>query len=255
MQFTFDALEKLYEAFLSSDYNFITVRDFFSTPKKKKNLILRHDVDRFPIQSLKMAKLENEMNISGTYYFRTRRHTFKPEIIKQIITLGHEIGYHYENLSDCRGNYEKAKKNFEINLGRLNKYFTIRTICMHGSPLGPWDNKLIWEKYNYRNYGIIADTSYDINFNEVFYITDNGWGWNKKNSSIRDKVKTNFDIPIKSTHHFIELVKNNILPNNIMLNAHPDTFFNPGFKWLANMIMIKSKNVIKRELVRFKVFE
>jgi len=47
-----------------------------------------------------MARLENELGIKATYFFRTIPHTFKPEIIKEIAGMGHEIGYHYENLSE-----------------------------------------------------------------------------------------------------------------------------------------------------------
>ncbi len=59
---------------------------------------------------------------------------------------------------------------------------------MHGSPLSKYDNKKIWEKYDYRDYGIIADPSFDIDYDEVFYITDTGRSWNNSNVSIRDKV-------------------------------------------------------------------
>ncbi len=60
---------------------------------------------------------------------------------------------------------------------------------MHGSPLSKFDNKKIWEKYDYRDYGIIADPSFDIDYNEVFYITDTGRSWNNSKASVRDKVK------------------------------------------------------------------
>jgi len=45
---------------------------------------------------------------------------------------------------------------------------------MHGSPLSKYDNRKIWEKYDYRDYGIIAEPYFDIDFNEVFYMTDKG---------------------------------------------------------------------------------
>lgn len=253
MDFTFKKYMQLMEELIRNNYPIKTTESFISRPTKKV-VILRHDVDRFPKQSLKMAELESEIGISSTYYFRTRKHTFIPEIIKKIIDLGHEIGYHYENLSDYKGNCDEAIKDFASNLEKLRKYYPVKTICMHGSPLSSWDNKLIWEKYSYRDFDITADTSLDINYNKVFYITDNGWGWNKTESSIRDKVTTDFKIPIRSTNHFIQLLKQDLLPPQIMLNAHPDTFFPFGLKWFANMSFIKSKNIIKRQLVRFNVF-
>jgi len=57
-------------------------------------------VDRKPENALKTARLEDEMGIKATYFFRTIPHTFKPEIIKEIAGMGHGIGYHYENLSE-----------------------------------------------------------------------------------------------------------------------------------------------------------
>ncbi len=89
---------------------------------------------------------------------------------------------------------------------------------MHGSPLSKYDNKKIWEKYDYRDYGIIADPSFDIDYDEVFYISDTGRSWNHSNASIRDKVKSKFDIKIKDTHHLIEKIKNNELPDKIMIS-------------------------------------
>ena len=65
-------------------------------------------MDRLPGNSLKTALLENNFGIRATYFFRTIPQTFKPEIIKEIADLGHEIGYHYENLSEI------SKKNPQI---------------------------------------------------------------------------------------------------------------------------------------------
>jgi len=69
---------------------------------------------------------------------------------------------------------DKAIKSFEINLSALRKIAPVKTICMHGSPLSKYDNRKIWEKYDYRDYGIIAEPYFDIDFNEVFYMTDKG---------------------------------------------------------------------------------
>ena len=64
--------------------------------------------------------------------------------------MGHEIGYHYEDLAMAKGNYEKAILSFEQNLAKLRHIVPVETICMHGSPLSKFDNRKIWEKYDYR---------------------------------------------------------------------------------------------------------
>jgi len=58
---------------------------------------------------------------------------------------------------------------------------------MHGSPLSKYDNRDIWGKYNYKSLGITAEPYFDLDFNDVFYITDTGRKWDGASVSIRDK--------------------------------------------------------------------
>ena len=98
MDFTLSAYKQLISTLQSQCYFCQTLEEYIQNPKDKV-VILRHDVDRLPGNSLKTALLENELGIRATYFFRTIPQTFKPEIIKEIAEMGHEIGYHYENLS------------------------------------------------------------------------------------------------------------------------------------------------------------
>ncbi len=59
---------------------------------------------------------------------------------------------------------------------------------MHGSPLSKYDNKLLWKYYNYRDFGIIGEPYFDVNFSKVLYLTDTGRRWNGEKVSVRDKV-------------------------------------------------------------------
>ena len=60
-----------------------------------------------------MAKLEKNLNIKSTYYFRIVKGSNNPKVINEITALGHEIGYHYEDLTLAKGNYKIAIKLFE----------------------------------------------------------------------------------------------------------------------------------------------
>ncbi len=53
----------------------------------------------------------------------------------------------------------------------------VSTVCMHGSPLSRVSNLDLWKKYDYRGLGIIAEPYLDIDFDEVFYLTDTGRRW------------------------------------------------------------------------------
>jgi len=253
MEFTLRKYKKLLLAFLEKEYKLKTVNTF--QEKEIKTVLLRHDVDRYPKIALRMAILEAELGVKATYFFRILPSVFKEDIITKIQELGHEVSYHYEDLSLMKGNFEKAIQHFEFQLNKFRKIAPTQTICMHGSPLSKWDNKQIWKKYNYKKFGIICDTSFDINYDEVFYITDNGWGWNKNSTSIRDKVVTKFNIHIKDTDHLINLIYSDKLPSSIMLNAHPDTFNDNFFLWFVNFCVIKGKNIAKRIIVKYNIIK
>ncbi|HAF30100.1 MAG TPA: hypothetical protein DCG75_13750, partial [Bacteroidales bacterium] len=128
------------------------------------------------------------MGIHGTYYFRILPKSFKPEIVKKIADLGHEIGYHYDDLAVCKGDYPKAFERFQKNLHILRTLAPVQTICMDGSPLSKFDNKHLWQKYDYKSLGILGEPYLDIDFNKVFYLTDTGRRWDGWKTSVRDKV-------------------------------------------------------------------
>ncbi len=217
-----------------------------------KLVFLRHDVDKNPANALKVAKLEHEMGICGTYYFRTHSAVFKPEIIRQIADLGHEIGYHYEDFSNCHGNPEKAIVLFQKNLAKLREITPISTICMDGCPLSKYNNLDLWKYYNYKDYGIVAEPYLDIDFNKVLYLSDTGRGWNLIKYSIRDKVKNPFNYHDKSTAELIKDIVASKLPSQIMITIHPQRWHATFFPWIRELIVQNLKNQIKRLIISYK---
>jgi len=129
---------------------------------------LRHDVDARKFNSLRAAQIEAEMGIVGTFNFRIVTQSFDPDVIKQIADLGHEIGYHYEDFSIAKGDYDQAIKSFEQNLAKLRHIVPVETICMHGSPLSKYDNRKLWEIYNYRRFGLIGEPYFDLDFSKYY---------------------------------------------------------------------------------------
>jgi len=141
--FTLHTFQALLSFLKEQQFKFLTFAEFINHPISKC-IIVRHDVDAKKINSLRTAQLENELGIKGTYYFRIVPVSFDKTIIKQICDLGHEIGYHYEDLTLARGDKELAIKLFEEHLAKLRRVAPIETICMHGSPLTRWDNRRLW---------------------------------------------------------------------------------------------------------------
>jgi len=248
--FTLNIYQNLIETVISSGYSGIAFEDYINNNyQNKKIYILRHDVDDLPYNSVRTAQIESELGARGTYYFRKMPQSDVPETIEKIAKLGHEIGYHYEDLATCNGNYEKAFEQYQINLEYFRKYYPVTTICMHGSPLSKWDNRLIWKKYDYKQSGIIAEPYFDIDFNKVLYLTDTSRKWNNRESSIRDKVN-GLNVKIKSTNNLIELLKQNNLSSHIMQNIHPQRWTNDYLSWTKELLFQNTKNIIKRILIR-----
>lgn len=253
MDFTIKTYKELLKTLIKAGYSFNYLKEYIDN-NKDKFVILRHDVDKRPKNALVFAKTQAALGIKGSYYFRIIPKSWNIEIIKKIASLGHEIGYHYENMGSCNGNIDKAWDDFRYNLNKFRKIVDIKTICMHGSPLSKFDNKKLWEKYDYKSLGIIGEPYYDINFDNVFYLTDTGRCWDGWKTSIRDKVPQqkkwiNQGLTFHSTQEIIHSIKENTFPKQILFTFHPQ-------RWHENMILnyqeafIQNiKNSIKKQII------
>jgi hypothetical protein len=250
--FTCKTYKELLTTFQKKGFQFITVEEYFTSKYNigRPFVMMRHDVDRRPNNSLQMAKIENSLGIKATYYFRTISQTLKPTIIKEIANLGHEIGYHYECLAETNGDYKKAIQDFEVNLSKLNELYSIKNIAMHGRPTSKWDSRLLWDKYDYKKYGILSEPYFDIDFQKVLYITDASRSWNNESINLRDKVDSDFNFLFNHTNEIISNIEKNQLPDKIMINIHPEHWTNSNMDWYKIMIIRKIKNFVKRIVVR-----
>jgi len=218
-------------------------------------LTLRHDVDFKPANSLSTAQMEAEKGLHGIYYFRAVPDSWDEEIIKLIALLGHEIGYHYESLTTCNGDVDKAYEDFCANLERLRALVPVRSICMHGSPRSPFDSKDIWKKYDYTALGIENEPYLDTDFSKVFYLTDTGRRWDGYKVSVRDKIPQYQDQWVAQglTFHFtddiIKGLHKGIIPKRLMITVHPQRWNPMGPAWCKELLMQNAKNLVKRALL------
>lgn len=120
----------------NSGRRFLTVVDVIQSPLLPASVILlRFDVERDLKHHADIAKLLYQLNVVGTFYFHTRKECYNAEILKKIEGFGHEIGYHYECLDRCQGDFSKARDLFlnEVALFRRDG-FKLSTVCAHGEP-------------------------------------------------------------------------------------------------------------------------
>lgn len=257
--FTVSLYRKLLETFLGSGYRIVPFRTFIeetlltlhSSPFTKI-LVLRHDIDKAPKKALEIARLENDLNIRSSYYFKIDHHVFKPEIILEIAGLNHEIGYHYEDLVMAKGDGHLAFQQFSHHLAKFREFVQVVTICAEGSPLSKYDNRNLWKDHDYRDLGLNGEPYLDIDYEKFLYLTDTGRTWNGTSSNVRDKVVSSFDYHDHSTEKILDDLKNNSLPAFIHLVTHPQRWHDSYVPWIREWAWQNVKNIAKRQIVRRK---
>ena len=256
MDFTLQTYIELLRTLINNGYHFETFENFNPQAENSKIVILRHDVDNKPENSFRTALIEHNLGIKGTYYFRIVKKSFDKEIIKKISSLGHEIGYHYEDLALAKGDINLAMKLFSKHLSKFADLHPVRTICMHGSPLSKYDNRLMWKEFNYHDFGILKEPYFDIDYSKLLYLTDTGRRWDGNKVSVRDKapksgtkhLSDNFSF--HTTSEIIEALKKGLLPEKIMFNFHPQRWSDSKTEWATELIWTGIKNQIKRVVVK-----
>lgn len=267
MDFTLKTYRSLLKSLSKAGYQFQTFKDNLENPNGGKNILLRHDVDLKPENSLATAIIEHELGISASYYFRAVPKSWNENIIKEIASLGHEIGYHYESLTTCNGDIDAAYMDFVKNLNRLKQLlaeiYSISTsdisvtACMHGSPMSPYDSKDIWKKYSYKELNVIGEPYFDIDFSKMLYLTDTGRRWDGFNVSVRDRIPVHQDrwcregLVFHSTHDVIKAANENRLPDTIMITTHPQRWTDNMLKWGKEKFIQNAKNLVKFFLVKY----
>lgn len=113
-------------------HKFSTFEDY-----SDNDVILRHDVDVSLDAAVKMAKIENRLGISATYFILFHAELYNPfnyESLRQVsefLKLGHKIGLHYNpSLYQTKSNSSKILKK-EIELTELHYETQINVVSSH----------------------------------------------------------------------------------------------------------------------------
>jgi hypothetical protein len=248
--FTLDAYRNYLAAIQKSYPQILRFDEYFrSDPKPDTFCLLRHDVDRKPKNALEMARLEHSLDITATYCFRTKKQVFKPDIISAVSSMGHEIAYHYECLSDTKGNMEEAIEDFENNLSKLRKLAPITTISMHGRPFSRYDNKDIWkDEMNHRRLiehsKILGEIYLDIDYSDIAYINDTGRNWRSREANRRDHVDSNVMLDFNNGRSLLDYLSNRPHPK-LVFQIHPERWSEQNIEYYLQYSKDKVINLLK----------
>jgi hypothetical protein len=263
VDFSIRAYNRLLSVLICHGYVFQTFADFLVSPETKV-IILRHDVDDRKENSLRFAEIEHASGVHGSFYFRIVPQSFDRELIRKIAGLGHEVGYHYETMAVYDGNFERAYDEFCHNLELFREIVPVKTISMHGSPLSKYDNRALWQRYDYKKSGITGEPYFDLDFDKICYLTDTGRCWDGDKFSVRDKpirpehnhsnsynhfstnIHTKSWPQYHSTFDIISAIESGTFPEQTMMTFHPQRWNDDNFEWVKELIVQNSKNILKQ---------
>lgn len=249
--FTYEAYAALLDDLRHRDGPVLTVREYLEAASVPEGaVVLRHDVDRKPENALDHARLEADRGLSSTYYVRTEPGAFDPDVIRDIAALGHEVGYHYEDLDREEGDVEAAHRSFATNLERVRRLADVDTVCMHGNPLTPYDNRDMWASGpDFAAYDLLGEAYLSVDFTDLQYYSDTGRTWRDgalkvKDHPVGDATTT---VPIETTFQLRRLLE--AFPDaRFYLLTHPERWTNSAPEWVVETSFDVAKNTAKYAL-------
>ncbi len=228
-------------------------RDFLTLAQAKqrddipfsRRAILKHDVDRLPGRALALARLEASFGVATTYFFRV---PFPRRVVQEILDLGHEVGYHYEDLCACRGDAGRAWRRFRRNLEDLRGLAPVEHISAHGSPFHPWDNRELWTRHHHPYHSLgVSEFYLDLPWDHYHLFTDVGRCWNGRYNR-RDRASSALNLPSgcalpASTFDLLALLPR--LEGGVVVNCHPERWTSGPLGWTQVLCLDLGVRLVK----------
>ena len=236
---------------LKKGFKYCSVIDSIKEIEKntKKLICLRHDVDQKSPGALKMAKIEKDLGIKSTFYFRIS--TAEEKTIDKIKLMGHEVSYHYETIAEYIKKKEiKSLKDLKKldylnecqnmlneNLYLFRKKYSVecKTLASHGAfenkILVISNNSLFQDIENLKEILNVKLECYDLN-----YLSN----WNKYVSDCPVEYNNGFRYGINPLESFGE--------DRIIFLSHPNHWSFTFLKRIKRLIKVSIKGMeIKEE--------
>ncbi|WP_232702075.1 hypothetical protein [Halobacterium wangiae] len=253
--FTMHDYADLLAAIAEAGYDCLTVREYLTAGRlPERFVVVRHDVTRKPENAERMAELEAEYGVRATYYYRTR--TFAPERVGRVEALGHEVGYQYEDYADAGGDTELAHALFRNNLRVFRRACDVDTVCMHDTPLSPYDNQDLWagaDAPGFAEYDLVGDAYLTVDFVDVPYFSDVGRTWTDVPTNVERRAVGCHDKPVSAdtTSDLTRLLHDRELDRACLL-VHPNRWVDSLPELVVERSKERAANLVKRGVGLFE---
>lgn len=228
--FTYPNLKRQLQSAQQEGYRFFRCIDYYRQKNSNnaggKTVVFRIDVDFSCKKLAPILEILDRLNIRATIFIRLHAPEYNPfdfenyRIIKQAVSVGHEIGYHSEVIDQSTLWDEAAEECLRRDIDIINRMFNIKIwgVASHGGMTG-LNNLDFWEKNKAKDYGILyeaydREASFNL-FQEAFYISDSEWHRWKCYSAGKQIMGDyrSFEEHLRENHDLIYLL------------IHSDTFF------------------------------
>lgn len=274
MLFTFDSYKTLLDHIGQQGYAALGIEQILlarrdGTVPEGKYVAIRHDVDYFPNRALSLAQIEADRKIATTYYIRRRFFDDNIDLVRKIAALGHQIGYHYEEVDTHQKapNMQVGRDAVGFFIGSLLDIdrlgFQIRSVCAHGNPLTDVDNRQVVHLLRDKDYldklaftydkdeirakvsdRLVGDASIDITGEDFdLYIPDTG-RFNPR-YNLKDRIDNCAISGLSSLDDFRQILSDPT-HRRIYMNMHPDRWSGDLATWLFDFGFDTAKNMVKR---------
>jgi len=232
--FTFENLEKQLISALEAGYQFTTCAGYIQMKRERqipdKLIVNRVDIDYSVKKTERLGLIFRKLNIPATYFLRLHAPEYNPfsfenyRILQQLVTDGHEIGYHSEIVDQAAIWNEDAAECLQRDIDIINRMLNIQVqgVASHGGMTG-LNNLDFWKNHKPGEFDLLYEgydhePSFNL-FQEAFYISDSEWTqWKCYN---KGKL-------VEGDRRSLQEHLADQLPL-IYLLIHPDTYFDRHF--------------------------
>lgn len=227
--FTYEHYKHILKSALDNNYKVLNCVEYIDARNDnrlgEKTLVLRHDVDSKAIRAMHFARIEHELGVHSTYFFRVFSNEYNifaydtMAMIRDIKKMGHEIGYHAEPVDVSASCGISPKEAFMIGKSALELVIQDKVIgaASHREATGYNNLKEYIESCELREMDIEYE-GYDNTalklFNNSYYITD-GYEWYWRSFEKGEKTG--------NTQCACEVIKRNI--PLIYCLTHPNSWY------------------------------
>jgi hypothetical protein len=190
INFTFSYLHDQYAALIDAGYSVMSCRQYVDADKdnliSQKIIVNRVDIDLSVKKADRLRKIYADLNIPATFFLRLHAKEYNPfdfenyKIIKNIISDGHEIGYHSEIMDQAAIWQEDPAVCLRRDIAVMEAMFgtKVDAVASHGGMTGI-NNLDFWKDRRASEFGLSYE-GYETEgafalFNRSLYVTDSEW--------------------------------------------------------------------------------